>query len=61
MKTELPRNKALLEALQAEGSALSLEALKALRELYSIRDDYFTQIIEQCEEIDELIRRLGND
>lgn len=61
MKTELPRNKALLEALQAEGSALSLEALKALRELYSIRDDYFTQIIEQCDEIDELIRRLGND
>lgn len=61
MKTELPRNKALLEALQAEGSALSLEALKALRELYSVRDDYFAQIIEQCDEIDELIRRLGND
>ena len=61
MKTELPRNKALLEALQAEGSALSLDALKALRELYSIRDDYFAQIIEQCDEIDELIRRLGND
>ena len=61
MKTELPRNKALLEALQAEGSALSLEALKALRELYSIRDDYFAQIIEQCDEIDELIRRMGGD
>lgn len=61
MKTELPRNEALLEALQAEGSALSLDALKALRELYSIRDDYFAQIIEQCDEIDELIRRLGND
>lgn len=61
MKTELPRNKALLEALQAEGSALSLDALKALRELYSVRDDYFAQIIEQCDEIDELIRRLGND
>lgn len=61
MKTELPRNKALLEALQAEGSALSLDALKALRELYSVRDDYFAQIIEQCDEIDELIRRMGGD
>ena len=61
MKTELPRNEALLASLQAEGSALSLKALKALRELYSVRDDYFAQIIEQCDEIDELIRRLGND
>ena len=61
MKTELPRNEALLASLQAEGSALSLEALKALRELYSVRDDYFAQIIEQCDEIDELIRRLGGD
>ena len=61
MKTELPRNEALLASLQAEGSALSLDALKALRELYSVRDDYFAQIIEQCDEIDELIRRLGND
>ena len=61
MKTELPRNEALLASLQAEGSALSLDALKALKELYSVRDDYFAQIIEQCDEIDELIRRLGND
>ena len=61
MKTELPRNEALLASLEAEGSALSLDALKALRELYSVRDNYFSQIIEQCDEIDELIRRMGGD
>jgi len=61
MKTELPRNEALLEALEAKGDVVSLDAYNELVILYSTRNDYFMQLIEQCDEIDELRKRLGDE
>lgn len=61
MKIELPRNEALLKALDARGDDLCAQAAAELRELYTIRSHYFEQLIEQCDEIDELRRRLGDD
>ena len=61
MKTELPRNEALLEALEAKGDVVSLKAYNELVILYSTRNDYFMQLIEQCDEIDELRKRLGDE
>lgn len=60
MKIILPRNEELLQALDQRGDDLCLKAAKELRELYKVRSDYFEQLIEQCDEIDELKRNLNN-
>lgn len=60
MKIELPRNEALLASLEERGDHLSHAALAEIQMLYSVRDDYFEQLIEQCDRIDELEGRLGD-
>ena len=60
MKVELPRDERLLIDLDTKSDELSRQAHHELMHLYSIRDDYFAQIIEQCDEIDDLNRRLSN-
>jgi hypothetical protein len=59
MKVELPRDERLLIDLEADGSELSRQARQELIHLYSVRDDYFAQIIEQCDQIDELERKAN--
>ena len=60
MKVELPRDERLLIDLEAKDDELSRQARQELIHLYSLRDDYFAQIIEQCDEIDDLNRRVSN-
>lgn len=59
MKVELPRDERLLIDLEAKDDELSRQARQELIHLYSLRDDYFAQIIEQCDHIDELERKAN--